>query len=99
MAQQCAILLGDYATRDHIMDKRITLSDIDKAKSRALMKRALVKTIEIDGLAFVVNVLNEICIEEVNKVAIQYQQATYAKKWAVCAEVCDLLEKVAKELP
>jgi predicted nucleic acid-binding protein len=85
----------------HTMDKRITLNDIDKdkAKSRALMKRALVKTIEIDGLAVIANVLNEICSEEVNKVAIQYQQATYAKKWAVCAEACDLLEKVAKELP
>jgi hypothetical protein len=92
VAQKCAILLGDYATRDHTMPNEMY-------RGRALMKRALQKTIEIDGLAFVANVLNEICTEEVNKVAIQYQQATYAKKWAVCAEACDLLEKVAKELP
>lgn len=83
---------------DNEKDK-ITIKDKEQAKTRALMKRALVRTIEIDGLAFIASVLNEICTEEVNKVAIQYQQATYAKKWAVCAEACDLLEKVAKELP
>jgi hypothetical protein len=92
VALQSATLLGDYATRDHTMSN-------ERDRGRVLMKKALVRTIEIDGLAFVANVLNEICTEEVNKVAIQYQQATYAKKWAVCAEACDLLEKVAKELP
>jgi hypothetical protein len=88
---ECATLLGDYATRGHTM--------LEQDRARALMKKALNRTIEIDGLAFIADVLNEICTEEVEKVAVMYQQATYAKKWAVCAEACDLLKKVAKELP
>jgi hypothetical protein len=71
----------------------------EKDRTRSLMKRALRKTIEIDGLEFVADVLNEICSEEVNEIATKRQDVQLAKKWTVCAEACDLLKKVAKELP
>jgi hypothetical protein len=71
----------------------------EQDRTRALMKKALNKTIEVDGLVFVADVLNDICTEKVEEFAVKHQDVQSAKKWTLCAEACDLLKKVAKELP
>jgi hypothetical protein len=54
--------------------------------------------IQLNGLEAIVKAIKEICDGEVRTVAVQFQDAQYAKKWAACSEACVPLERAAKEI-